>query len=62
VRNRIKRRMREAIRLHLPRLTASVDVVFNPKKSVLEADFSAVEQEVQRALEVVQKNAERSRS
>ena len=59
VRNRIKRRMREAIRHHLPELTATVDVVFNPKKSVLDAEFSSIEQEVKRALEVVQKNAGR---
>jgi ribonuclease P protein component len=61
-RNRIKRRMREAVRFHLAELNASVDVVFNPKKSVLQAEFSAVEQEVKKAFAVVQKNAERSRS
>ena len=59
VRNRIKRRMREAIRLHLPELTATVDVVFNPKKSVFDAEFASIDQEVKRALEVVQKNAGR---
>jgi ribonuclease P protein component len=58
-RNRIKRRMREAIRLHLPELNAPVNLVFNPKKSVLTAEFSQIEQEVKRAFEVVQKNAER---
>ena len=62
VRNRIKRRMREAIRFHLAELTAAVDVVFNPKKSALTADFDQIDQEVKRAFEVVQKNAERSRS
>jgi ribonuclease P protein component len=59
-RNRIKRRMRETIRLHLAHLTAGVDVVFNPKKQVLDGDFTQVEQEVKRALEVIQKNASRS--
>jgi len=58
-RNRIKRRMREAVRFHLSELTASVDVVFNPKKSVLTAEFSQIDQEVKRAFEVVQKNADR---
>ena len=57
VRNRIKRRMREAIRFHLAELTANVDVVFNPKKLVWDAEFTQVEQEVKRALEVIQKNA-----
>lgn len=59
-RNRIKRRMREAIRFHLAGLNASVDVVFNPKKQALTAEFSQIEQEVKRAFEVVQKHAERS--
>lgn len=59
VRNRIKRRMREAIRTHLASLTADVDVVFNPKKLVLDAEFTHIEQEVKRAFEVIQKNASR---
>jgi ribonuclease P protein component len=58
-RNRIKRRMREAVRMHLPELSAAVDLVFNPKKAVLSADFTQIAQEVRRAFEVVQKNAER---
>ena len=58
-RNRIKRRMREAVRFHLSELMVPVDVVFNPKKSVLQAEFSQIEQEVKRAFEVVQKAAER---
>jgi ribonuclease P protein component len=61
VRNRIKRRMREAIRFHLARLTADVDVVFNPKKLVLDAEFTQVEQEVKRAFEVIEKNASHSK-
>jgi ribonuclease P protein component len=60
VRNRIKRRMREAIRMHLAELMADVDVVFNPKKLVLDAEFTQVEQEVKRAFEVIQKNASRN--
>jgi len=60
-RNRIKRRMREAVRFHLAELSAAVDVVFNPKKTALTADFSQLDQEVKRAFEVVQKNAERSK-
>ena len=34
VRNRMKRRLREAVRLHGP-IPAAVDVVINPKKSLL---------------------------
>jgi ribonuclease P protein component len=59
-RNRMKRRMREAIRLHLGELKATVDVVFNPKKVVLEGEFHQIDQEVKRAFEVIEKNAARS--
>jgi RNase P protein component len=37
----------------------AVDVVINPKKSLLTADFTEVENEVIRALEVIQKSAVR---
>jgi ribonuclease P protein component len=59
VRNRIKRRMREAVRVHLAELPASVDVIFNPKKLVLTAEFSQIDQEVKRAFEVIHKNVGR---
>ena len=58
-RNRIKRRMREAIRLHLTGLTSSMDVVFNPKKVVATEEFVAIEQEVSRSFEVIEKAAAR---
>lgn len=53
-RNRIKRRMREAVRLHCPELTASVDVILHPRRTVLEAEFSQIEREVARAFRAVQ--------
>jgi ribonuclease P protein component len=56
-RNRIKRRMREAVRFRLSELTASVDVVFNPKRVVLNADFGEIEREVGRAFEAIGKAA-----
>jgi ribonuclease P protein component len=57
VRNRIKRRMREAVRLGRAALTNShpVDIVINPKKVVLTMEFSALLDEVGRALETVAK-------
>jgi ribonuclease P protein component len=58
-RNRIKRRMREAIRMHLAELAYGLDVVFNPKKLVADADFAQIESEVQKAFEVVEKTAAR---
>jgi ribonuclease P protein component len=56
-RNRIKRRVREAVRQRRALLagTAPADVVINPKKSVLTLDFSVVLQEVGQAFETVAK-------
>lgn len=47
-RNRIRRRMREAVRLHLPEIGVGWNIVFNPRRAVLEADFAVLEQEVSR--------------
>ncbi len=58
-RNRMKRRLREAVRLHGPADMVPVDVVINPKKSLLTADFAEIESEVTRALEVIQRAAEK---
>ena len=48
IRNRMKRRMREAVRLHLAELPTQWSVVFNPRKPLLDAPFAAVEQEVRK--------------
>ena len=56
-RNRIKRRMREAVRANLATLTAAVDVVFNPKKSARTVEFSTLRDEVARAFTVIQQNS-----
>lgn len=53
-RNRIKRRMREAVRAALPLLSSPVDLVLHPKRSVLEADFAVIEREVQTIFRSVQ--------
>jgi ribonuclease P protein component len=53
-RNRMKRRLREAVRQHRQRATVPADVVINPKKSVLTAEFGVLSQEVQRAFAVIQ--------
>jgi ribonuclease P protein component len=42
----MKRRMREAVRLHLAKLPANWSVVFNPRKGLLNADFADIEREV----------------
>jgi ribonuclease P protein component len=53
-RNRMKRRLREAVRMTLPADAISADVVINPKKSLLAADFAAVRNEVSRAFAVIE--------
>jgi ribonuclease P protein component len=52
-RNRIKRRLREAVRLSRSTLQDAVDVVINPKKSMLTLEFAVVLEEVGRAFTVI---------
>jgi ribonuclease P protein component len=52
-RNRLRRRMREAVRFTRPVSAPAIDVVFNPKRSVLKAEFEIVLTEVGRAFETV---------
>jgi len=47
-RNRIRRRMREAVRLHLAQLPAGVDVVLHPRRVVLDMEFDQLQREVAR--------------
>jgi len=58
-RNRMKRRLREAVRLHGPAAGAAVDVVINPKKSLLNARFTELRNEIKRAFEVIEKSVDR---
>ena len=53
-RNRMKRRLREAVRMTLPAAAIAADVVINPKKSLLSTDFAAVRSEVTRAFAVIE--------
>jgi len=53
-RNRMKRRLREAVRLSLPTSAVAADVVINPKKRMLTAEFSEVLEEVRRAFRVIE--------
>ncbi len=58
VRNRIRRRTREAVRLHFSRyLALPVDVILHPKKSVLTVEFAELSREIERALEIVAQRA-----
>ena len=49
-RNRIKRRVREAIRLRLDQLSPQCEVVINPRRRALEAPFPEIEREVEKLL------------
>ena len=60
-RNRIRRRMREAVRDSLLLLTAPVDVVINPKKSAETAELQVLRAEVARAFGVIQEYETKSR-
>ena len=60
-RNRMKRRLREAVRLHRPLALMGVDVVINPKKSLLTAGFADIESEITRAFQVIQKASTNTR-
>ena len=59
VRNRIRRRLREAVRRHLRELKTPAEVVFHPRKSALRAEFSQLEAEVARAFTVINKRLSR---
>jgi ribonuclease P protein component len=58
VRNRMKRRLREAVRLSRPPVGVNADLVINPKKVLLSTDFAKIRTEVARALEVIEQKLE----
>jgi ribonuclease P protein component len=48
VRNRIKRRLREAVRFHLDRLNPQWSIVINPRRKAFDAPFPELQREVER--------------
>jgi ribonuclease P protein component len=50
IRNRIRRRLREAVRRDLGQLTTDWRIVINPRKSMLNAAFAQVRQDVGKLL------------
>lgn len=46
VRNRIKRRLREAVRLQLEELNPQCEIVINPRRRALDAPFPDIQREV----------------
>jgi ribonuclease P protein component len=49
-RNRIKRRMREALRRHLELLPEGFDLILHPRRIVLALEFAKLEAEIVRIL------------
>jgi len=54
-RNRIRRRLRAAVRGRLAQLSRPVDVVVHPRKSVLDIRFSRLDMEIDQLFGVIQK-------
>ncbi len=59
-RNRIKRRMREALRRHVELLPAHSDLILHPRRAVLTIEFTKLEAEIVRIL--TQANSEAARA
>ncbi len=59
-RNRIKRRMREALRRHIDLLPAGFDLILHPRRTVLTMEFAQLEREVVRILQQAEAEAARS--
>jgi ribonuclease P protein component len=60
-RNRIKRRMREAVRRNLSALSLPVDVILHPRRSVIDLDFPSLDREIAHVFRAIQRAAEKSR-
>jgi len=58
-RNRLKRRMREALRRHVDLLPQGCDLILHPRRSVLTIEFAKLEAEVVRILSQAKADAAR---
>ncbi len=61
-RNRLKRRLREAVRLTRPFPGPSVDVVINPKKVLSTISFDALLNEVRQAFVVIERKSSKGQA
>lgn len=59
-RNRIKRRLREAVRRHIATLRAPVDVVLHPQRRVAQIDFPLLEADLAQVFRAIQHAADLS--
>jgi ribonuclease P protein component len=60
-RNRIKRRLREAVRLGVVPSAMAADLVINPKRSVLKVEFPELQKQVTKAFEVIERAFEKGK-
>ena len=60
-RNRIKRRMREALRLHVDALPQGFDLILHPRRAVITLDFVKLEAEIVRILQQARSEAARAK-
>ena len=51
VRNRIKRRIREAFRLHRAEIGSQWDIVVNPRRAALSASFADIQRALRKVIE-----------
>jgi ribonuclease P protein component len=51
IRNRIRRRIREAFRLHRADFGPRWDIVINPRRAALDAPFAEIERGLQKVIE-----------
>ena len=58
-RNRIKRRMKEALRRHIDLLPPACDLILHPRRAVLTIEFSKLEAEIVRILQQAKTEAAR---
>ena len=61
-RNRMRRRLREAVRIYGLDRELGADVVINPKRSLLTAEFSDIRNEVAKAFVAIEKTLAREKS
>ena len=61
-RNRIKRRMREAVRKNLSSLNTPVDVILHPRRSVIDLNFAILQREVASVFRSIQNAAEKQQT
>jgi ribonuclease P protein component len=59
-RNRIKRRLREALRRHIDLLPGDSDLILHPRRSVLTMEFTKLEAEIVRILTQARADAART--